>query len=311
MMSSKKSIRRYFCPYCGKEYEDNKWSIDHIIPLQIGGPKKFKILSCSDCNLKISREIEQPAIQTPSMRHQIIHARSDGFRIKTRRKIDRIPMHRGIGFSHRLPVKMYHSIKEDSVCLGFMGNLPNDMTPEEFKKQLSSGYAIIPADKDTEEDTISLASLASKIIIGTCCWLWGEKFARSSYGDSLRKNMWENRLENILELEPTDHHVALMLEESEKEGDVENKEIDAFGNYPDNTIYIFIYDDVVFGLVNLFGEFESVLRIDKVNLEMNFGIDQKGTVVIASTTKNQVLPMTLDEYERFKSKQLMSCKDHT
>ena len=311
MMSSKKYIKRYFCPYCGKDYEDNKWSIDHIIPLQIGGPKKFKILSCSDCNLKISREIEQLAIQTPSMRHQIIQARSNGFQIKTRRKIDNIPMHRGIGFSHRMPVKMYYSIKEDSVCLGFMGNLLNDMTPEEFKNQLSSGQAIIPADNDTEKDTILLASLVSKIILGTCCWLWGGEFARSSYGDSLRKSMWENRMEHILELEPSDHHITLMPEESEEEGDIENKEIDAFGNCPDNTIYIYIYDDVVFGLVNLFGEFESVLRIGKVNLEIDIGIVQKGTVVIASTTKNQVLTMTLDEYKRFKSKQLMSCKDHT
>ena len=184
------------------------------------------------------------------------------------------------------------------------------MPIEEFKKELSPGQAIIPADNDTEKDTILLASLVSKIIMGTCCWLWGEEFARSSYGDSLRKSMWENRMEHILELEPSDHHVTLMLEESEKEGDIENKEIDAFNNYPDNTIYIFIHGDVVFGLVNLFGEFESVLRIGKVNPEINFGADQKGTVVIASTTKNQVLAMALGEYERFKSKQLMSYKDH-
>jgi hypothetical protein len=48
----------------------------------------------------------------------------------------------------------------------------------------------------------------------------------------------------------------------------------------------------------------------KINPEINFGTDQKGTVVIASTTKNQVLAMALGEYERFKSKQLMSYKDH-
>lgn len=310
-MSNRKVIRHYFCPYCGKEYEDSRWSIDHVIPLQMGGPKKFKIVSCLDCNIKVSREIEQPAMQTSNMLSQIIQVRSEGIKIMTRRKRDYIPMHKRVGFSYQKPVKMYYNTKENKLSLVYVGKLPNDMTPEEFKKQFSSFQAIIPIDEDTEKDTISLASLASKIILGTCCWLWGERFTRSSYGDLLRKNMWENRMENILELEPSDHHATLTLEESENDVDIGNIEMDAFDNGPDNTICIFVYDNIVMGLVNLFGGFESGIQIGKLNPTIKLDINHKGTVVIASTTKNQVLNMTLDEYEKFKSEQLMSNKERT
>jgi hypothetical protein len=155
-MPSKKLRKHYFCPYCGREYEDKRWSYDHIIPLQMGGPKKFKVLACTDCNLRISKEIEQPAMQTPSMRHLMINVRSNGFKIRTRRKKNYIPLHRGIGLSHRMPVKMFYGIEENAFFLDFKGNLLKNMTTKEFKKQLSHGQAIIPADYDTEEDTLSL-----------------------------------------------------------------------------------------------------------------------------------------------------------
>jgi hypothetical protein len=305
-MPTKKPKKHYFCPYCGREYEDNRWSYDHIIPLQMGGPKKFKVLACTSCNFGISRGIEQPAMQTPSMRDLVIHARSDGFKIRTRRKKDYIPLHRRIGFSGRMPVRVFYGIKENTFCLDFMGNLPQDMTIREFKKQLSHGQAIIPVDYDTEEDTVSLTSLINKIILGTCFWLWGEKFAGSRYGEFLRKRMWENKMEDIQELKPSDHHATLIFEENEVDVDIEEIEIDAFDNTPHNTIYIFAHDNTLLGLVNLFGELESLIRIGEVDSAIKLGIDQGGTIVIASTTKNQVFKMSLDEYMRLKPKKLSS-----
>jgi len=305
-MPNRKSKRHYFCPYCGKEYEDNRWSYDHIIPLQMGGPKKFKVLACSNCNFRISKEIEQPAMRTPSMRDLIIHVISNCFKIRTRRKKDLIPVHRGIGFSYQMPVKLYYSIEKNVHCLDFIGNLPDNMTTEVFRKQLSDGQAIIPVDYDTEEDTVFLTSLVNKIILGTCCWLWDEEFAGSCYGEFLRKRMWENKIEDIQELKPSDHHATLIFEENEIDVDIGETEIDAFDNAPHNTIYIFAHDNILLGLVNLFGELESLMIIGEVDSVIKLDIDQGGVVVIASTTKNQVFEMSLDEYMRLKPKKLSS-----
>ena len=305
-MPSNKFRKHYFCPYCGMEYDDNGWSYDHIIPLQMGGPKKFRVLACTNCNFRISREIEQPAMQTPSMRDLVIQVGSNGFKIRTRRRMDYIPLHRGIGFSHRVPVKMYYGVKENAFCLDLRGIPQDNMTIEGFKKQLSHGQAIIPVDYDTAEDTISLTSLANKIILGTCCWLWGEKFARSCYGEFLRKGMWENKMEDIQELKPTDHHATLVFEENEIDVDIGETEIDAFDNNPHNTMYIFSHNKALLGLVNLFGGLESLMRIGEVDSAIKLNINQGGMVVIASTTKNQVFKMTLDEYMKLKPKKLSS-----
>lgn len=305
-MPSKKSKKHYFCPYCGKEYEDNRWSYDHIIPSQMSGPKKFKVIACFNCNFKISREIEQPAMQAPSMHDLMIQVRSKGFKIRTRRKKDIIPLHRRIGFSHRMPAKMYYSAEENVLCLVSIGNLPHNMTTEEFRKQLSHDQAIIPIDYDTDEDTVSLTSLTNKIILGTCCWLWDEKFARSSCGEFLRKGMWENKIEDIQELKPSDHYATLIFEKNEIDVDIREKEIDAFDNTPHNTIYIFAHDNILLGLVNLFGGLESLMKIGEVDSAVKLDIDQGGVVVIASTTKNQVFRMSLDEYMRLKPKKLSS-----
>lgn len=299
-MISRKPRKYYFCPYCGREHEDNRWSYDHIIPLQIGGPKKFKVLACNNCNLRISREIEQPAMQTPSMRDLVIHVRSNGFKIRTRRKMDYIPLHRGIGFSHQVPVKMLYGIEENALCLDFRGVPQDNMTIKGLKSQFSHGRAIIPIDYDTEEDTVSLASLANKIILGACCWLWGEKFARSCSGESLRKGMWENKIEDIQELMPIDHHAAPILEKNEIDVDIGKTEVNTFDNTPHNTIYIFSHDKALFGLVNLFGGFESLIRIGEADSAVKLSFIRGDMVIIASTTKNQVFKMTLDKYMKLK-----------
>lgn len=291
-MRDLKNKRHYFCPYCGKEYEDSNWSFDHVIPLVLGGPKKFKIISCIDCNTRISKRIEQPTMQTPSIRHKIAQLKLNGYKIRTRRRKDYIPLHRGIGHSCGVPAKVCYREENGhgNMCIDFL----------DFPKDLTLHQITIPSDHETETDIISFASLASKIILGTCYWLWGEQFGRSKYADSLREIMWKNRLEDILQLERSEHHAVWNLEKNEDIEELNKFQEDALDNTPHTTICIFCFDNIVFGLVNIFGEIESMTRIGEIDPNLKIGIEERGTVVIAKTTKNKVLRMTLTEYENAK-----------
>jgi hypothetical protein len=51
--------------------------------------------------------------------------------------------------------------------------------------------------------------------------------------------------------------------------------------------------------VNLLGGYESLSSLGKLDPSIDLGI-KRGIVVIARSTRNEVIRMNLDEYERFK-----------
>lgn len=285
----------YFCPYCGKSHEDGNWSFDHIIPLVMGGPTKFRIISCNGCNHRISQQIEQPAMQMGDILSVLGELGGKGFKIKSRRKEDYLP-YGGVGVIGGSPARFFYNRKENYSGISILG-LPKSLTWNEFMKRISKGgVALFPVDEDNEHDTICQCSLADKIVLGTCCWLWGDRFVSSQYADDLRKRMWDNNLEDIIQMDSSDHHVVWEKEDgvgASKEGK------DAFDNTPHNTIYIVRYKNVVVGLVNIFGSIESMVRIGELGEEFVPG--EGGIVIIAKTTKNEVLKMTLEEYKRMKA----------
>ena len=52
-MDSEKIIKEYYCVYCDKNFNDNKWTYDHFIPMNLGGPDKLRIICCNNCNQKL------------------------------------------------------------------------------------------------------------------------------------------------------------------------------------------------------------------------------------------------------------------
>lgn len=293
--------RGYFCPYCGKTYKNKDWSIDHIIPLEIGGPKMFKIISCSKCNNTIGTKIEQRAIHSPSIRDLLIQTQRDGFKIGSRRKKDYIPLHRGVGQSFGMPVKMFYNPEDNSIAFDFLGKTKEGDLEGLLKslneKSGSRGQAIIPIDEDTDSDIEATLSLVNKIVLGVCHWLWGEKFSKSKYGDHLRESMNKTDLEHVLKIEPSDRHFTLKTKDEKNNYSIEK---DALDNTPHHTICIFAQDNYMAGLVNLFGKYESLTLIGKMDKKLDFLKTQEGIVIIAKITENKVNKMDLNGYKKFK-----------
>lgn len=284
-----KAVKQYFCPYCGKTYRDNIWTIDHIIPKQIGGSNNFSVISCKDCNNKIS-VIEQSGIQTLTINWLITEMYEDGFKIKSRRKRGLIPLQKEVGLAFASPMKMFYDPEKNERMM-LMLSPPLLPLPEKFWEQ-KSFVALTPtsAFKDNENDTIALLSLINKIVLGTCAWLWGEKFSQSKSAMDLRNQMWNFKLDDVLEMKSSEKHLELPSKPSE----------DALDNKPHHSILIGKLEHLIVGLVNLFGSFESLTVIGDTNDDFNKWLNCEGIVVISKTTKNEVLKMTWEEYKKYK-----------
>ena len=293
----KKQVKEYFCVYCGKSYKDNNWSDEHVIPTSMGGPKKYTIISCYDCNNKISKEIEQIALQSQELRTRIGELISDGFKIKFRRKKEFILVYKTVGVSFRRPIKMYYDLRrKGQKVVKINMNYPRGMTLEEIKER-KSGVMIFPAEEETEKEKIAVARLANKIILGTCVWIWKDKFSRSKYADFLRKEMWSKTFDSILELPANATHLN---PDWGKEENQKNK--DALENVPHATIGIFELEDHLIGLVNLLGGYESMILIGNTDSSINLDIKNEGVIIIAKSTENAVMKMTWEQYREYKSK---------
>ena len=94
-----KETHTYYCCYCDNHYMDNNWTLDHIIPIVLGGIDSYQIISCRSCNNKIGSGIEQVCAQSVDFRHAIIGLSQRGIKIKTRHKKEFIPISNRIGFS--------------------------------------------------------------------------------------------------------------------------------------------------------------------------------------------------------------------
>jgi hypothetical protein len=274
------------CPYCGESLSKKPKSLDHIIPRQMGGAYSFKIVSCQSCNAEISR-IEQNAMNTIQIRNLLAEIGESGIKIKTRRKRDFIPLQKEVGMSCQAPIKMYYNNKTHRKELVFLSP-----PKREFKEgETYQMFIPVSATEDTEEDMISLAVLANKIVMGTCVWLWGDNFSRTKQAADLRKRIRKVNPDEILEMESSEKHLVLS----------KDTEKDALDNRPHHSILIGRLGNLVVGLINIFGSYESMTVVGKYDDNFRDWIGESGVIVISKTTVNEVLRMTWQEYESFKS----------
>lgn len=278
------------CPYCGKSLSKRPKSIDHIIPKQIGGANRFKIISCQNCNTEIGK-IEQRAMSTMAISSLLAEMGESGFNLKTRRKRDYIPLQKSVGLAGHSPVKMYYDSKTRHRELLFLTSPDEKLMALMHEK--GEFYMIGPriGEDESEEDEIPLVSLASKIVLGTCAWLWGDDFSSTEQASNLRNTMRDLEVDKILKMDSSEKHLEL----SDDPGK------DALDNQPHHSVLIGKLENIVIGLVNLFGSFESMISIGSYDDKFRNWIGDSGVVVIAKTTTNQVLKMTWEEYESFKS----------
>lgn len=277
------------CPYCGESLSKRPKSIDHIIPKQIGGANRFTIASCQDCNAEISK-IEQRAMSTMAIGDLLAEMGKSGFSIKTRRKRDHIPLQKSVGLAGRSPVKMYYNCKTREKEMLFLRPPSKELMA--LIREKGEFYMLGPPEEDSEEDQISLVSLASKIVLGTCVWLWGDDFSNTNHALDLRNTMKDVKVDKILEMDSSEKHLELS----------DNPGKDALDNQPHHSVLIGKLDNFVVGLVNLFGSYESMISIGSYDDKFRNWIGDSGIVVISKTTQNEVLKMTWEEYESYKSK---------
>jgi len=276
------------CPYCGESLSKRPKSIDHIIPKQIGGANRFTIVSCQNCNAEISK-IEQHAMNTMAISDLLAEMGKSGFNIKTRRKRDYIPLQRSVGLAGRSPVKMYYNSKTREKEMHFLS--PPNKELMALIREKGTFYMLAPAAEDSEKDEISLVSLASKIVLGTCVWLWGDDFSNTKHASNLRNEMRNVKVDKILKLDSSERHLELS----------DNPGKDALDNHPHHSVLIGKLENLIVGLVNLFGSYESMTVIGSYDDRFRNWIGDSGVVVISKTTTNEVLKMTWEEYESFKS----------
>ena len=147
-MTGKKLV---ICPYCGESLSKRPKSLDHIIPKQIGGANRFKIISCQNCNAEIGK-IEQHAISTMAISNLLAEMGRSGFNLKTRRKRDYIPLQKSVGLAGRAAVKMYYSSKTHKKELHFLSP-PNEELIT-LMREKGTFYMLAPdlEAEDSEED---------------------------------------------------------------------------------------------------------------------------------------------------------------
>jgi hypothetical protein len=282
-------VKRYFCAYCGKDYNDSSWTIDHIIPAALGGPRRFAITACKSCNNKIGREIEQPALASDSFKDGLGELLISGARIKQRRKGDYIVL-KGTALMYKNTLaKFFYDVKGRSRGINMITQ-PGGLTPEQFAQRKE--FHIIMPSEDGEQAKQAQVRLVAKILLGTSQWLWGERFSRSAYATELRYRL-QNGIDydKVLDLPSDKKHIAMK--------DDVGKEVDALDNTPHATISIFEGKGHLWGLVNILGGFESLVHLGKLDPSIDLSI-KRGVVVIAKSTENAVLKMSWDEYERYK-----------
>ena len=278
------------CPYCGNTLSKRPKSIDHIIPKQIGGANRFKIISCQNCNAEIGK-IEQRAMSTMAICDLLAEMGKSGFNLKTRRKRDYIPLQKSVFLAGHGAAKMYYNSKTHERELHLLSGQDEEFIT--LMREKGEFYMLGPdlEAEDSEEDEISMVSLTSKIILGTCVWLWGDDFSTTKHASNLRNGMRDVKVDKIFKLDSSEKHLELSDEPGK----------DALDNHPHHSVLIGKLKNIVVGLVNLFGSFESMTVIGSYDDKFRNWIGDSGVVVISKTTTNEVLKMTWEEYESFKS----------
>ena len=149
----------------------------------------------------------------------------------------------------------------------------------------------IEENENTPEEANALLCLTNKIVLGTCAWLWGDEFLKSNHANYLR-----NRLKKV------DEHEVLEMKSDEKHLIVQDiPEEDALNNQPHHSVLIGKLGNQVVGLINLFGRFESLTLIGNYDDKFKNWLGENGIVIISKSTANEVVKLTWDEYEKFRT----------
>ena len=137
----------------------------------------------------------------------------------------------------------------------------------------------------------SLLCLTNKIILGTCAWLWGDKFLQSKHATYLRNSLKKVAIEEVIEMNTNEKHLTLS----------DMPEEDALNNQPHHSVLIGKLGNKVVGLVNLFGSYESLTVVGDYDEKFKDWLAETGVIIISKSTANEVIEMTWEEYEKFKS----------
>jgi len=284
-------VKSYICPYCGKKFVDDLWTYDHVIPQDLGGPRGFKIIACKKCNNDIGRLIEQKAMRTSPLCNLLGSTIVHGNKIKLKRKKQALPTHRGIGVAFGGPAKMYWDLKEKSLSIVSFAS----ECPDPAKYQHGSFSCL---DGTSDDEDVALVRFASKIVLGTAAWIWGDPFSKSSPASVMRGRIWDSDIESIERLDDDQKHLTAGNFVSSIGASTLHDETDALCNYPHHTIGIFNDDHFGFTyIVNLFGSYESMGWIPECHSGEMFE-KEPGYVVIAHTIENKVEILTLNDYAK-------------
>jgi hypothetical protein len=225
-----------------------------------------------------------------------------GFKIKSRRRKGAISENRFFGLgSSGLKIATRYVPGDEHINWRFLGDKSKvEMFKDTLLKSTGRFTVRIPVDKDSEKEKVLQAALTNKIVLGTGCWLWGDSFIKSSYADNLREGLFDTKLDEIVEVDEDFYHASWEGSKEELES-LKGKE-DVFNNFPNTTICIYKMEHLVRGLVNLFGilELTTTLGTYSPNCKLE-PLDQDCIVVIASSTKNEIVRMTGEEYQKYKS----------
>lgn len=291
-MNSRKVIKEYYCVYCNKQFNDNKWTYDHIIPMNIGGPDKLKIICCNDCNQKLG-VIEQKCCDTFIIRNIMIGLHwEEKIRVKTRRKKNKIVVFKKLGFwkdeMDEILLRSNYDFNKGETQVEAYGK--NKQKFFDYKGQKTMIF--IP-DKFTEQDEIILSKLVYKILIGACCFVYDKEFFGTTYHNYLRENLW-----NLKEPLRHSHSKAFIMTTGNGELKEETEEEIIkrgvfFDNKPTHTIFLGGSDGSFGGIISLFGELNYAVTISNTKESKDF----EPKFLIAKTTENNFSLLSSHEYE--------------
>jgi len=160
--------------------------------------------------------------------------------------------------------------------------------------------AIIPSSQS--EIPGSVFRLFNKIVLGTMIWLWGDEVGLTRGADRLRGDMWNGTSQyHLATLDSSERHMTITVGDSANKKLSSESDADALDTRPNHTICIFRDQDIVFSLVNLFGELESMVFV--VDDSIADKVDEENPIVlIIKTTDNSVVKMTFAEYAEYKDR---------
>jgi hypothetical protein len=102
-------------------------------------------------------------------------------------------------------------------------------------------------------------------------------------------------------MKASERHLAIKFEGDAGSEALNKNGHDALDNRPHHSICIFREENIIFCLVNFFGELESMDFVIDDALARKIS-DNDGVVLIAKTTENSLVKMSLEEYQAYKSK---------